>query len=108
MSQNLMEHLSGKAPYWGYVRNESLASVRKFVKRHMKEIELAREAGYSWRQIDTGIRELYGNSEALIAIHWWKGTTFLIESVYHELKKTANATENAQELNLNVKITPAN
>lgn len=91
----ILDRLSEEQPrgakYW--CQNKSLQPMYRFVKRHMTEIEEAREHGYSWAQIEEVCRELWESSKDAKKIVWWK-KTHLIENCYYALKKGMTTTHN--------------
>ena len=105
MAKSLFERLSEQVPYWtdgqgNGKKNQTLSRVREFVSYHKQEIAEARARGYSWKQIETVIRENYGDSESFRGIVW-RRTYTLIEDCYHELQ----AKEKPNALSFNVLIT---
>lgn len=92
MEKSLLERLSYERPCGrGGSKNRTLSGVREFIKRHEQEIEEARACNYSWKQIDSAVRELYGDTDDLLKnIHWWENDALLIEDMYGLMRRNRN------------------
>ena len=91
-----------------FSQNASLKVIYDLVRKHMAEIEEARDRGYSWPQVDKACRESwqkYGDVAADIV--WWKTPT-LIADCYRAVKRgttTRNKpTKKAKPLSLKVTV----
>ena len=114
MSSGLLEQLSvGKLPRGGCrgrrMRNlirrsavrrnrtrcnrlERLREVRYWVKDHMREIEEAREGGYSWRQIMRVSLKLWKEARIFSDVHPYKDES-LLRHCYNAVKRTETDTQ---------------
>ena len=88
MGLTILEALHGKEPRSNRfaAKNESLKVMYDLVRKHMAEIEEARNRGYSWTQIDDACRESWQEQNSFaVSIVWWKSNHF-IESLYRAIK----------------------
>ncbi len=109
MGLTILEALQGKAPQGEnfVVKNESLKVIYDLCRKHMAEIEEARNRGYSWAQIDDACRESWQEQNSVAAgIVWWKTKNF-IESCYKAVKNgtTARTKKKTKPLSLEVTVT---
>ena len=89
MALTILECLHGVEPKGVRKKNMSLNIVHNLVKKHLAEIEEARERGYSWRQIEAACRSSWeGGGKLTSEVIWWK-TNATVEGVYRELKSNA-------------------
>ncbi len=93
MGLTILEALQDKIPNGAINRDSTLKSVYDLCRRHMAEIEEARDRGYSWVQIEEACREAWEKNGTLSkAIKWWR-TGHMVESCYRAVKYGTKAGE---------------
>ena len=99
MSLTILEALQGKFPNGALNRNSTLKCVYDLCRKHMAEIEEARNRGYSWTQIDVACREAWEQNGVLSkAIKWWR-TGHMVESCYRAVKNGTTVNESLSKTN---------
>ena len=73
-------------------RPERLREVRYWLKDHMREIEEAREGGYSWRQIMRVSLKLWKEARIFSDVHVYKDES-LLRHCYNAVKGTETDTQ---------------
>lgn len=90
--QNLIRRSAARRNRTKCNRLERVREVRYWVKEHMREIEEAREGGYSWRQIMRVTLNIWKEARIFSDVHVYKDES-LLRHCYNAVKKTENDTQ---------------
>ena len=109
MGLTILEALQDKRPRGKSVliKNPTLRAVYDLIRKHMAEIEEARERGYSWTQIDKACREAWEqNGKLPQEITWWRCDT-MVETCYRAVQNgtTHKGKTKSKEKPLSLKVT---
>ncbi len=77
---------------WKRNRYERLREVRFWVKGYLREIEEAREGGYSWRQIMNASLKIWKEAGIFSNVYPYKDRS-LVRRCYEALKKSESKVE---------------
>ena len=66
--------------------NAQMQAIRNWVKEHRREIERAREGGYTWQEVTRACVESWKRNGLFKGVYIWKSET-LISDCYYELKR---------------------
>ena len=90
--QNLIRRSAARRNRTKCNRLERVREVRYWVKEHMREIEEAREGGYSWRQIMRVTLNIWKEARIFSDVHVYKDES-LLRHCYNAVKKSESDTE---------------